>query len=423
MSGTNNFKLKIAMHHMHHKLRLSVLAALMLSSGLMGVPFVAEAAPKSRSNQAPALVITNQPVPQDITQQIYNRPTRAPGLTGQDVLSDAYFSGPNTIVSEKIESLRRDLFKLQGDVSDAAARLSSIQSDSQRKAADYYAAVATISTQLQSGTTPGNPRLVQRMANAQDSLESLSQNINSLNDLAVEAGDTSATTSFLLQSAQAAYGLTGAVEEDHARLAQIEDAITNTSTVIQRVQNNINDDITRTAAYLASERSNLRTLSLAVTNADFYGKSLANRPFANVPQFSSYQTASLTSASNAGAAPVGVEPQQVSAPGGVDPAPIGSARPLMRIKFNKANVNYQEPVYMTMNDAMEKYPAARFEVVAVYPENGNKAQQAIESNRSRRHAENVLRTLNEMGLSPDRVVMSYLPSAEADSSEVHIYMR
>ena len=89
----------------------------------------------------------------------------------------------------------------------------------------------------------------------------------------------------------------------------------------------------------------------------------------------------------------------------------------------KADVNYEQPVYMAMTEAMEKYPDSRFEVVAVHPGQGNAAQVAIESTKSRRNAEKVLRTLTQMGLPMDKVDVSYAASTDARTSEVHIYIR
>lgn len=67
------------------------------------------------------------------------------------------------------------------------------------------------------------------------------------------------------------------------RLAQIEDAVNNSVVVIDRMLNNVNDDITRTMAYLSTERNNLRTLSMAINSGDLFGRSLANRQFEKAP--------------------------------------------------------------------------------------------------------------------------------------------
>lgn len=106
-------------------------------------------------------------------------------------------------------------------------------------------------------------------------------------------------------------------------------------------------------------------------------------------------------------------------------APVAAAapRPLVKIRFDKADVAYQQPLYMAVNEALTRYPNARFELVAVHPGAGNAAEVAIESTRARRNAERVLRSLTQMGLDLSRVDLSYTPSAEATSSEVHLYVR
>ena len=365
----------------------------------------------------PALIISNQPLPDDLAAQVYSRPMRAPETTPQKVLSTIYASPSQTVVSRKIEELRSDLFNLQKHVTELSERAVTIQSNTQTGAADYYAAIATISTQLQAGSTPGNPRLVQKLATAQDSLESLADRISAMNDLGMEIANQSSFASYLLESVRAAYGLTGAVEEDHTRLAQLEDSINNTIVVLDRLQNNTSDDVTRTSAYLATERSNLRALALAIENGDMYGKSLSNRPFSNVPAFAA--TAPYIGA------PMQMTPVSYNAPAyAPSGAPaLSGPRPLAKIKFDKNYVNYQEPVYLAVHEALEKYPDASFDLVAVHPEKGNPAQVAIESSRARRNAEKVLRTLTEMGLPVERINLSYAPSAEATSNEVHIYIR
>jgi hypothetical protein len=184
--------------------------------------------------------------------------------------------------------------------------------------------------------------------------------------------------------------------------------VNNTVVTIDRLLNAINDDITRTAAYLSSERGNLRTLSLAISNGDLYGRSLANRPFSSVPQSTLMQPASYGSVAPA-AAPMETRP--------------ASPRPLAKIKFDKPNVDYAQPVYMAISEAMERYPDARFELVAVHPMTGNAAQVAIESTRSRRNAEKVLQTLTQMGLPADKIDLAYNADASAQTSEVHIFVR
>jgi hypothetical protein len=95
----------------------------------------------------------------------------------------------------------------------------------------------------------------------------------------------------------------------------------------------------------------------------------------------------------------------------------------VKIRFDRPDVSYEQPVYSAVNEALRRYPDARFELVAVHPSNGNPAETAIESAQARRDAEKVLRSLTQMGLSLDRIDLSYMPSADAATDEVHLYVR
>jgi hypothetical protein len=79
-------------------------------------------------------------------------------------------------------------------------------------------------------------------------------------------------------------------------------------------------------------------------------------------------------------------------------------------------VDYQQALYAAVNRALERRPQAVFDLVAVAPPRGSAAQ-------ARRNAENVMRSLSNMGLPASRVSMSAMSSAEAQTSEVHLYVR
>lgn len=389
-----------------NRYRFFCVSTLALAIGVFALPAMAQVDMKER----PVLVITNDKMP--ATQPAgegmagYSHPTKAPEVTASDVLGPTYFEPTETIVGRKVDELRTDLFALQGRVSGLAEKLRGIEDRGQRQSAEYNASIATINTQLQSGTTPGNPRLVQRLNVAEKNLDDLSQNVADLNTLAVEVANTASMSSFLLENARAAYGLSGAIEEDHAHLAQLEDQINGAVVSIDRLLNNVNDDITRTASFLSSERGNLRTVSLAVTNGDMYGKSLANKVFAS-------GTAGPSSF---------MQPASYGASGGMMSGP-GGHRQLAKIRFDNPDVDFEQPVYLAVSEALEKFPQASFEVVAVHPTGGNAAQNTIESTRARRNAERVMRSLTQMGLDLSRIDLSYAPSADAQTNEVHIFLK
>ncbi|MGB1076918.1 MAG: hypothetical protein ACPG05_01315 [Bdellovibrionales bacterium] len=357
----------------------------------------------SAQDNRPSLIITNKPIPHSLREKIYSSPTVAPEIRPEALLSPTKSIGGRTIAAEKLLVLSDDLEKLQAELSETSDKLIGLEQVGQQVAAKYYADVGTISTQLQSGSTPGNPRLVNKLADAQEALDDLSGNLADLNALALEVANEASISTFLLKETRAAYKLHGSTENDHVRLAELEDRINNTIVIIDRLQNNVSDDITRTTAYLSSEQNNMRTLSLAVTNGDFYNKSLSNRPFSNVAATSTPTQAAYS------------VPTQAPS--------VNNPRPLVKIKFDKPGVEYEQPVYTALNEALNQYPNARFELVAIQPISTNAAFEAIESTRARRNAENVLRSLVQMGLKQDRLDLSTAQSENAQTNEVHIYVR
>jgi len=73
--------------------------------------------------------------------------------------------------------------------------------------------------------------------------------------------------------------------------------------------------------------------------------------------------------------------------------------------------------------SLERRPDAAFDLVAVAPASGGPARVALNSNKARRHAEDVLRSLTEMGLPPARVAVSAKTMGTANNNEVHLYLR
>ncbi len=428
---------------MIHKLTLnSSLIALALIAGnlSLGAFSMAQAADK------PVLVITNKNMGAQNTtirnasnvasaasristqasstrsSSVYNRPSVAPTITAEQITGAAYFEGDNTIVGKQVNDLTKDLSSMKSKVNRMGEQLRSIEQKGRNGAAAYYASIATINTQLQTGTTPGNPRLVKRLNTAQQNLDLLGKNVSELNNLGVEIADTASKGAFLLDQARSAYTVSGAVEEDHVRLAMLEDDINSAMVTVNRLLNNVSDDISRTTSYLSTEQQNLRTLALAVSDGRLYGKNLANYPFSRAQQSPLVQQASFGGASQQDFTPAPA-PQNSNAQNFGPASSVGSPRPLAKIRFDKPNVDFEQPIYVATQNALQQYPDARFELIAVHPTSGNPAQVAIESTRSRRNAERVLRTLTQIGIDLSRIDLSYAPSNDAQSSEVHIFLR
>jgi hypothetical protein len=306
-----------------------------------------------------------------------------------------------TFVGQKVQQFRGELEKLQTDVRRHNQTLQDIRRETAEHTQRYYSTVAAINSRLQVGTTPGNPILVSQWNAAQSLMDQVSADVARMNSLATEASGTSTLSAYLLESTRAAYGLSGAVDEDHRQLGILEDEINRTVVLIDRLANELSNDISRQGQYLSGERRNLTALSLAIKNGELYGTSLANRAFE-----SSAPLASTTPGS--------------AGPSGADGA---RRRPLVVIRFDRPNPSYEQALYSALSGALNRRPSATFDLVAVAPQHGTPAEVTSAQNRSKRNAERVLRSMSEMGLPMDRVRLSAMTSPATQSNEVHVYVR
>ena len=257
--------------------------------------------------------------------------------------------------------------------------------------------IAAVNARLQVGTTPGNPILVQQFKSAQSDLDRLSQDVASMNGLQNSISNSATMSSFLSESARVSFAISGAIDEDHNQLAILEDEVNRTDVLIDRLFKEVTNDVQRQTNYVSTERANLNLMSAGIKAGEIYGGSLLNVAMAG---------------SGAGV--------QVTAG-----APLSTAgrRPLVVVRFDRNDVPYQQALYNAVSRVLEKRPDAVFDLVAVAPSSGGQARVALNSNKARRHAEGVLRTLIEMGLPPARVAVSAKTAEVARTNEVHLYLR
>ena len=347
-----------------------------------GAP-VQEAAPAPAALPAPARAPVQQaqrPVPAAPAA-----PLPAGGETG-------------TSVGKKIGDLGAELDRLRGSISQHNSLLQELRATVVQDSQRYHGTVAAINARLQVGTTRGNPVLVQQFTAAQSELDRVATSIGGLNRLSSAVDADSTLSAFLSESTHAAFMLTGAVDEDHRQLAILEDEVNRTVVLVDRLMNEVADDVRRQTQYVATERSNLNLLSTGIKVGEIYGASLVNR--------------AMTAAG-------------ASAPTGplVASADLTGRRPLVLIRFDQPDVPYQQALYNAVSRALERRPNASFDLLAVSPSAGTRGQVASSTTKARQEAEAVLRALVEMGLPPSRVAMSASISAAATTNEVHLYIR
>lgn len=316
-----------------------------------------------------------------------------------------------TFVGLKVQSLRSELGQLQGNIARDQQQLASIRQNLAGTAQTYFTTIASINSRLQAGTTPGNPQLVAQWGQAQSTLDRLDSGVAQLNSLSNQVAGDSSYGNYLLNEVRSAYTLQGGVEADRDALHQLETQTIASLAQVDQLLNALSDEITRQSGYVAGERNNLVTLALAIQNGQLYGPSLANRQFA----------------STGPAAPAPAPRPRAAAPApsrsSAAPAPSTSGQPLVVIRFDQPNVDYEQPLYTAVSRALERKPSATFTIQAVAPNAGSAADVAVNTNASRQNAENVLRSLTNMGLPADRVSLSATMSPDVQSNEVRIFVR
>lgn len=359
----------------------------------------------SGSDLAPAVTVPIAPSAAEANPQPTVTATALPGS------GPAVSTAPTgTFVGMKVQSLRAELAQLQGNIAGHQQQLAAARQSLASSATSYFSVIAGINARLQAGTTPGNPQLVAQWGQAQSILDRMDAGVAQLNSLSNGVASDSSYGNYLLNDVRSAYTLQGGVEADRDALHQIENQTTAALAQVDQMLNALSDEISRQSGYVAGERNNLVTLALAIQNGQLYGQSLANRQFQG--------------ASNPVAAPFApiARPAPVPAPRAA--APISSTdRPLVVIRFDQPNVDYQQPLYTAVSRALERKPSATFTIQAVAPNAGSAAQVALNNNASRQNAENVLRSLTNMGLPADRVSLAATTSPDVQANEVRVYVR
>ncbi|HEX4271934.1 MAG TPA: hypothetical protein VHZ32_11125 [Rhizomicrobium sp.] len=298
-------------------------------------------------------------------------------------------NGPDTgtAVNKTIQSLRAQIAGLQQKLSANSQRLADLRNQGAGAAGSYQEAKAHITTRLQIGTTRGNPELVAEWNTAQSQLDALSANVNGLNTLGTDVTNDSSSAHYALNQISATFNVSGAVDEDHRQLQLLEDETSQTIVMVDRLLSEVSDAIQRQTAYVATERANLTTLSAAIKNGDFYGGGL---------------TGALGS-------------------GGVQMA--GAGTPLVVVRFDRPNVDYQQVLYAALNQALQNRPGASFQVIAVSPTRGTAASVQIAQSAARRHAEDIMRSMSDMGVPATRMNVASTTDPSATTSEVRVFVR
>lgn len=370
-------------------------------------PAPAQPAPPPAEGAAPAAP-PPEGAPAAAPSPVAAAPLAPPSVAGEFApVAVAPGANTGTTVSQTVATLRSQLEGLESKFVANAQHFAELRSAGEQNAAAYQEATGRISAHLASGTTRGNPELITQWNGAQGALDSLTTNINGLGQLASDLSNDSRAAHQEYDTIQSTFDASGGVDEDHRQLNVLSDETGQTIVIIDRLLHEVKQTLDRETAYVASERGNLTTLASAIRAGEY-------SPL--VPAHSERgATAERPSRATVAAAPAATSTDVAAA--------IQSGGPIVTIKFGHAHKAYDRLLYSALSQALAAKPSASFSVVGVSPAGGAEAGVQVAQNSAQHEAQDVMKTMGEMGVPASRMTVSSSTDAAIAASEVRVYVK
>ncbi|MFO1186102.1 MAG: hypothetical protein U1E87_00745 [Alphaproteobacteria bacterium] len=91
-------------------------------------------------------------------------------------------------------------------------------------------------------------------------------------------------------------------------------------------------------------------------------------------------------------------------------------------RFNKRQVSYQDTLYSALTRALERYPAAAFDIVLAMPALSASANARRQPSAGERRIEDVVLLMTDMGMPPERVRIAATTDSSAAVDEIRIFV-
>ena len=379
-------------------LKLFAISILITSCGMLdrGADEVVdlEPIPEETYTTEPSILIDDEEMIADEDEFIDDR-----GLSRADqMIADA--SG--TFVGQKIDPLKTDYTSV-GDAFDVHRdSYEEVKTRVYGAATEFFGTVAAINTKLQLGTTPGNPVLVRQYDQAQGELDNIEEYLREINLLNQKVNADAGVVALLKSTINKVLRLAGAIDQDHRQLEVLEDDVEKLEIDIARLINEITEEISRQSGFAKIENQNLLVMAVAIRNGEAMGTGILNRSFL-----------AAQALADAGPPDQQLEVPQVNI----------SGLPLVVIRFDDPDINYEKTLFDAIGITVDKKPDANFGLVAVAPIGKNEAETRINSSKVKKYAERVLRSLVSFGLPSKKVALTAKTSGDVVVPEVHIYVQ
>ncbi len=347
--------------------------------------------------------------------------------------SSASFDG--NFVKNKIANFKSEQAQLKSLVDGRKETLQTMRNDTNTAVSDYRSAVAQINSKLQLGTTPGNPELMDEWKEARAKLEKINNVAFDIKRLVADVESDLSMVDYMVGSINSAYKIRGATEEDHKSLRALEEEAKQIGSNISIFARQLDGEAERQQAYVDAEKHNLNDVALNIKNGKLYGASGSTDFFADGgSMFSSddsYEAFISESEADYGVMPQrkttrpasrgnrvidGLKTRNVQREPLMEVSRVSkptSTRPITVIVFDKANIDFEEALYQSLNRALERNPSATFEISGV-------SAQGKSSASVKKNVRKVMNSMTDMGLPASRIAIT-MQTDSVDTDEVRVF--
>ena len=325
-----------------------------------------------------------------------------PSLVGSDSQENVYANNSNivngsytgTFVGQRVAAFRQELKQLSQAQKSNQKELDKINSNISRNANLYQKTVSSVQNKLQAGTTPGNPNMYAMLQQAQGNVQNMFANANALENLSSKTATNLTSVNYLENSIAAAFNISGAVDEDHKQLRDLQSE----AMALAQKASALNESVSSAAnfqqqnAIQSSQEINALHDSVRVGNSSGSFSKPVQRNLSSTP---------LMAPSHS------VAPRPANANFG--------GMPLFSVKFNNSNVNYHDGLSTAVKSALSRKPNAVFDVVAV----STNANQ----DRAQSYASKIMNEVISFGANANNVNLNAHISEKSPVSEVLLFVR
>ena len=341
------------------------------------MPADAGAPASSTDTNTTTVTDTTAPAPPPVASE--------PGIT---VAAIEPGSDTGTPVGQTVVRLRGELSTLRDKVAADAQQFGALKNTSLQDVTTYQEAKSHIIIRLQVGTTKGNPELVTSWNTAQSALDTLTANINAFAALGTDLTTDAGRAHTERDSINDAFNMAGGVDDDHRQLTVLQQEASQLVGVLDGLQSDATRSIQRQTAFVANERGGLTALRSDITNGELY------------------VTTGMT--------------QSSAVSQGTGAASGGPAQTVITIKFDHPKVEFEQDLYTALNQSLQTKPGASFQVVAVSPTGGSAAAMQKGQRDAQHHAQDVLKSMTDMGVPAARVGISSSTDPAVTAPEVRV---